>query len=184
MKFDAVVVGSGPAGAKTAEELARRGLKVLLLEKKKLPRFKLCGGCISKRTISLLPEGWESQVLNTIKGGILGFRGREFIEKTSHKEIAYIVDRSSFDFFLTMKAVEAGAVLWENTAFLGFEEDRYIRVKTSKGDVVTDFLVGADGFYTRVGKQLSYKKRKFFRSVEFWTDGHLEGKVVIDLGLV
>jgi flavin-dependent dehydrogenase len=44
MNFDAVVVGAGPGGAFSAYWLAKNGLKVLLLEKKPLPRFKLCGG--------------------------------------------------------------------------------------------------------------------------------------------
>jgi len=184
MGYEVVVVGGGPAGASTARFLAKNGVKVLLIEGKRLPRFKLCGGCLSRRAVSLLPEGWESEVLNTVRGGFLGFRGERFHHGTSPLPVAYIVDRASFDYFLVERAVREGAELWEGVKFLGFELDGKLRVITDRGAVETDFLVGADGFYTRVGRQLGYVKRRFFRSVEFWTEGDLVDKVVIDLGLV
>ncbi|RLJ71283.1 geranylgeranyl reductase family protein [Hydrogenivirga caldilitoris] len=184
MKYDVVVVGGGPAGASTARYLSQKGAKVLLIERRKLPRFKLCAGCLSARITPLLPKGWESEVLNKVRGGLLGFRGEVFHEKLEPESVAYIVDRSSFDRFLVNSAVEEGTVLWEETEFLSFEPGGTLRVKTDKGTVEANFLVGADGFYTRVGRQLGYRKEKYFRSVEFWTEGDLRDRVVIDIGVV
>ncbi len=185
MRFDAVVVGGGPAGASTARFLAQQGVKVLLIEKKRLPRFKLCAGCLSARIAPLLPEGWEAEVLNTIRGGFLGFRGERFHQIVRKEPVAYIIDRASFDHFLVKSASEAGADVWEGTEFLEFEEEKdSILVRTSAGVVKTDFLVGADGFYTKVGKQLGLRKRRFFRSVELWTEADLREEVVIDVGVV
>ncbi len=45
--YDLVVVGGGPAGSTCAREAALRGLRVLLIEKERLPRNKLCGGALS-----------------------------------------------------------------------------------------------------------------------------------------
>ena len=182
MRYDVVVVGGGPAGATCARILAKNGAKVLILEKRKLPRFKLCAGCISKRIEKLLPKGWEKEILNVIRGGVLGFRGREFVERNAGEDVAYIIDRASFDYFLVREAVGSGADLWEGIEFLGFEEG--FKVKTSAGEIEADFLIGADGFYTKVGRVLGYEKRKFFRSVEFWTEGSLGDRVVIDAGVV
>ena len=189
MRYDAVVVGAGPSGSSVARFLSEKGLKVLLIEKKRLPRFKLCGGCLSARIEDYLPDGWKRLTLNTIRGGILGFRGREFIAKDSERAVAYIVDRADFDHFLAQKAVERGAELWEGTEFKGFSSNGLIKVRTGKGDVTCDFLIGADGFYSRVGKSLGLAPQKYFRSVEFWTAGgtlaqDLGERVVIDLGLV
>src|SRR5690349_9992574 len=54
--FDVAIVGAGPAGTTAALHLARRGLKVALLEKETLPRYKTCGGAIVARGLSLLPR--------------------------------------------------------------------------------------------------------------------------------
>ena len=183
-RYDVVVVGGGPAGATSARVLAEAGVRVLLLEKKRIPRFKLCAGCLSARIEGLLPEGWRRLVLNDIKGGLLGFRGENYLSVTSERPVAYIVDRSDFDSFLVEVAVSSGSELWDGAEFIDFEEGFPLKVRTSRGTVQTDFLIGADGFYTRVGKLLGYRKGKFFRSIEFWTEGTLEDRVVIDIGLV
>jgi flavin-dependent dehydrogenase len=54
--WDVVVIGAGPAGCITARELARSGCAVLLLEAKKFPRPKVCGGCINHRAVELLTQ--------------------------------------------------------------------------------------------------------------------------------
>lgn len=47
MTYDAIIIGGGPAGASAAIELSKRGHRVLLLEKRKLPASKLCGEFLS-----------------------------------------------------------------------------------------------------------------------------------------
>ena len=51
-----VVVGAGPAGSTMSYYLAKAGLKVLLLEKKKFPRDKYCGDAVCKTAIEILDE--------------------------------------------------------------------------------------------------------------------------------
>lgn len=184
MKFDVIVVGSGPAGSCSAYHLSKAGLKVLILEKEKIPRFKLCAGCISARTHRLLPEGYEKLILNTIKAGRLGFKGLEEARVDAGGDVAWIVDRRDFDHFLAMKALEAGAELIQ-AEFMGFEKNKAgYRVYTSSGTFDTDFLVGADGFYSKVAKLLGYRKKKFFRSLELFTKGNMKDEVLIEIGYV
>ncbi|HKP81647.1 MAG TPA: NAD(P)/FAD-dependent oxidoreductase [Pyrinomonadaceae bacterium] len=45
--FDVIIAGAGPAGSSAAIHLARKGVRVLLVEQKKFPRAKLCGEFIS-----------------------------------------------------------------------------------------------------------------------------------------
>src|SRR5512139_2655565 len=45
--FDVAIIGAGPAGSAAAIELARAGRRTLLVEKKRFPREKVCGGCLS-----------------------------------------------------------------------------------------------------------------------------------------
>ncbi len=183
--YDVIVIGGGPAGSSAAYYASKNGLKVLILEKYKVPRFKLCAGCISKRIAPYLPEGWERFVLNRIKGGILGYGGREEFELSADEEVAYITDRVEFDTFLLEKAQGKGADFVDECEVLGFEtEGGKYRVITSKGNFHADFIVGADGFYSKTAQALGYKKDKFFKALEFFTRGDLSEKVMIDIGLV
>lgn len=104
--FDVVVVGGGPAGATAANDLARRGRKVALLDK--AGRIKPCGGAIPPRLIRdfaipdhllkarvnlarmISPSG--ASVDMPIKGGFVG-----------------MVDRADFDEWLRNRAAEFGA---------------------------------------------------------------------------
>jgi menaquinone-9 beta-reductase len=53
-RFDAVVVGAGPAGASAAILLARAGWSVALVERVPFPRRKVCGECIAASNLPLL----------------------------------------------------------------------------------------------------------------------------------
>ncbi|HST11814.1 MAG TPA: FAD-dependent oxidoreductase [Terriglobales bacterium] len=52
--FDLAVIGGGPAGASAAITAARGGARVLLLERGKLPRQRVCGEFVSAESIDLL----------------------------------------------------------------------------------------------------------------------------------
>lgn len=54
--WDAIVIGAGPAGAVTARQLALKNFKVLLVDKAAFPRDKVCGCCLSRRTLEFLAE--------------------------------------------------------------------------------------------------------------------------------
>jgi flavin-dependent dehydrogenase len=54
--WDAVVIGAGVAGGVAAAMLARRGWRVLLVEKSNWPREKVCGGCLTANAASVLRE--------------------------------------------------------------------------------------------------------------------------------
>jgi len=45
--YDVIIVGAGPAGGTAAYTLGEAGLRVLVLEKETLPRYKPCGGGLS-----------------------------------------------------------------------------------------------------------------------------------------
>ena len=52
--WDAVVAGAGPAGALAAMILARSGARVLVVDRARFPRDKLCGDSLNPGTINLL----------------------------------------------------------------------------------------------------------------------------------
>jgi flavin-dependent dehydrogenase len=50
---DVVVIGGGPGGAVAAKNCAQHGMRTILLERKKLPRHKVCGGIIVSNMASV-----------------------------------------------------------------------------------------------------------------------------------
>ncbi len=184
MRYDVVVVGAGPAGSTCAYELSKKGLKVLLVEKKPLPRFKLCAGCLSRRTEYLLPFGWEKLILNTIYSGVLRYKDKSF-SLESEEPIAYIIDRGTFDQFLAHKAQEQGAhIIFGEFSYFEREGSQY-KVFIGNRTFTCDFIIGADGFHSKVAKLLGYRKEKFYRSVEFFSKMAWNSKEVeINIGLV
>ena len=68
LDYDVVVVGAGPGGSTAARSCAQAGLKTLLVEKERLPRYKPCGGCLSIKAVRLLGFDLSTVVENTIYG--------------------------------------------------------------------------------------------------------------------
>lgn len=52
--WDVLILGAGPAGSLAARQLALQGAKVLLVEKKSLPRDKVCGACLNGQALQIL----------------------------------------------------------------------------------------------------------------------------------
>ena len=52
--YDIIIIGAGPGGSTAAYLLARHNFKVVLVDKEVFPRYKLCGGLLSMKTIQLI----------------------------------------------------------------------------------------------------------------------------------
>src|SRR6185295_11001479 len=62
--WQVVVIGAGPAGAVCAFRLAREGKKVLLVDRAIFPRSKVCGSCISARTLEHLRTAGLASIID------------------------------------------------------------------------------------------------------------------------
>jgi len=156
MHYDVIVVGGGPSGATAAEDLARGGRKVALIDR--AGRIKPCGGAIPPRLIADfdIPEDQLVAKINTarmisptqrqvdipIEGGFVG-----------------MVDREHFDEFLRKRAAGAGAHRYTGT-FKRIERDAdgthvVYRDKASGNEarLSTTYVIGADGARSEVGRQ-------------------------------
>ena len=116
-KYDIVVIGAGPAGSMLAYDLASRGVDVLLVEKHRLPRYKPCGGGLTRRSLDLLPFEMNGILEDRVTTARLHLNGTTISEERTSDPMIGMVMRDTFDHFMVQRAVDAGAVLKENAVF-------------------------------------------------------------------
>ena len=142
-RYDAIVVGAGPAGSVTALRLAQEGASVLLLDRAKFPRDKPCGGGLTYRAVRELPVDVTPIIEDVVDRFEFSFRYRGRFERKSAATIILMTQRRRLDAFLAEQAQEAGAELREGVKVSSVTEDGAV---VAAGETLrADVVVGADG---------------------------------------
>ncbi len=155
--YDVIVVGGGPGGASASRFCASRGLRTLLLEKERLPRYKPCGGCLSLKTIRLLEFDINPVIENTINEAKFTYRLKKSFSIKSEAPFGFLVMRDRFDKFLIEKALAEGVTLLEGEKVIGVSEiGERVEVELARGNkFYSKYLIGADGAESTVSKSIS-----------------------------
>ncbi len=123
MSYDAIIIGAGPAGSSAAILLAQSGHRVLLLEKSRFPREKLCGEFITPECLNVFERlGVRRQMFDAGAKTIRRFKlfapdGRslqipmEWIANGHPHAIS--LTRAAMDFALLERAREVGVEIRE-----------------------------------------------------------------------
>ena len=121
--WDVCVVGAGPVGSTCAWYLARRGLRVLLLDKQRFPRDKLCGDAVTTRAqLHLERMGVLGEVLAAGEGrwaevgGFVSPSGLDYIADSTTgggRPLVIAIKRIALDVRVARAAARAGATLEE-----------------------------------------------------------------------
>ena len=155
MTYDCFVVGGGPSGATAADDLARAGRKVALLDRD--GRIKPCGGAIPPRLIAdfLIPDSQIVAKITTAR--MISPTGRA-VDIPIENGFVGMVDRDQFDEYLRARAASHGAERLTGT-FLRVERDAagthvVWRDKASGEErrSATKYVIGADGARSNVAK--------------------------------
>ncbi len=172
-KFDAIVVGAGPAGNAAAYTLAKAGLSVLQIERGEAPGSKNVQGAIlySDALERLIPDFREDAPLERHiieqrmwvmdDESYIGthFRSNEF-SKPPHNR--YTIIRAKFDKWFSKKVQEAGAlVICETTVkeLLRDKTGKVIGVDTDRaeGKIYADVVVLADGVNSTLARKAGFR---------------------------
>ena len=174
---DVIIVGAGPAGSTTAYYLAQAGIDVLLLEKSRFPREKVCGDGLTPRGVRALiamgvsvseQDGWvRNKGLRVIGAG----RRLEMAwpELSSYPGYGLVRPRTDFDEILARRAEQAGAKLVEGLTVTGpVLDERTGRITgvTARPEGAGDeraysarVIVAADGNSSRLSVAMGLRKR-------------------------
>ncbi|MEU7893532.1 geranylgeranyl reductase family protein [Nonomuraea sp. NPDC049152] len=169
---DVIVVGAGPAGSATAFYLAQAGLDVLLLEKTRFPREKVCGDGLTPRAVKQLMNmgvdidapGWvRNKGLRVVGGG--GRYDLDWPQLDSFPDFGLVRTRQDFDHIVAANAVKGGVRLMEGVNVTGpILDDRsgHIVGVTTKDGVSyrSRLVVAADGNSTRLALAMGLYKRE------------------------
>ena len=154
--FDVIIIGAGPAGASCANELVKNGVKTLVIEKKKLPRYKCCAGLLNDNVQEFILENFE-KIPSELKSVNQSLRITKNLKRFVELPINTIcVERYKLDNWLIKKS-----------KVKIIESSRYIKHYYSNGNIIIktnnnfneveyscSYLIGADGGYSSIRRQI------------------------------
>ncbi len=172
-KFDAIVVGAGPAGTACAYTLAKAGVSVLLIERGEYPGSKnVMGGVLYRKMMDDIIPGFYKEapierpiveqrfmMLDTESAVTFSYKGMEWGQEPYNN---FTVLRAKFDQWFADQAVKQGALLINETVVTEciVENGKVVGVRTDRpdGEVYADVVVLADGVNSLLAKSLGFHK--------------------------
>jgi flavin-dependent dehydrogenase len=161
-KSKIVIAGAGPAGSTLAIRLARSGFKVVLVERERFPRQKLCGEFISPECLRHFREVGVLDGMMSAGGDHV--HETRFFEKGGRSvvvpsdwfgsgEFALSLSRAEMDHQLLERARACGAEIFEGTTVSDVDSrNRSIRRLVAKRDDGTSVEIDADLFVDATGR--------------------------------
>lgn len=154
-RWDAMVVGAGPAGCAAAYDLAAAGYAVLVLDRAEFPRHKACAGGLTRKSLqalrySVAPVTREMVATITVEKG----RG-EAATLGGRNPLCAMTVRAELDDYCLRQTVAAGAEFARIGTIAALEaDDKGVTLTAREGRFRAGFLVGADGVHSRIRQLL------------------------------
>jgi geranylgeranyl reductase family protein len=174
-RCDALIVGGGPAGSSCARALRLAGWNVVVLDRARFPRDKVCGGWVTPgvfRAIDLDPDEYRATglVLQEITGFRTSVIGQPAVDTTYASVVSYAIRRCEFDNFLLRRA-QVCVLDNRPLATLRRERDSWI----VDDEIESPVVIGAGGHFCPVARQLQGERDRLdpviAKEAEFLLDG-------------
>lgn len=157
-QYDVIIVGAGPAGSTAAYALGQAGLRALVLEKERLPRYKPCGGGLSAALLSQFPFSFEPVIESQVTAIRYALGSHEVTVPLPPDQV-HMVMRDTFDYYILQQAraeVRQGAAV----RHVAEETDRVVVEMQDGGVVDGRYLIAADGAASRVAREVGLRRKK------------------------
>ncbi len=142
-RCDVVVVGAGPGGSSCARALHAAGLDVVVIDRSRFPRDKVCAGWITPpvlRALQIDPvdyaRGRTWQPITAFRTGLIGGR---LVETDYARPVSYGIRRCEFDDYLLLLVGAGGHACPVARRLRGDEPVPVIRAQEA------EFPIGSDG---------------------------------------
>ncbi|MCU1311707.1 MAG: hypothetical protein JWO20_2832 [Candidatus Angelobacter sp.] len=153
--YDLAVIGGGPAGSAAAITARRAGAKVLLVDRSRFPRQKVCGEFVSSEALELLRK-LLSQEFGTrlLESSVSITSARIFLDgrivTARIRPAAKSIPRFDMDDALWSSAADIGAHAHEQTSIQSIEGDGPFEVRTSGGSYSARSVINASGRWSNL----------------------------------
>jgi geranylgeranyl reductase family protein len=156
-EFDVVIIGAGPSGSSCGFFLDKK-LNVLMLEKEKLPRNKVCGTGVLGHVFEVF--GYKREEILRIAKSLEGNRvtdgyyvcdGERALVKPKRRLYNFCIPRYKLDYFFTKKALTKGVTLKQGEGVMKVEGNRVI---TDNGEYKGKIIVDASGVNSVLRKKM------------------------------
>jgi geranylgeranyl reductase family protein len=189
-RFDAIVVGAGPAGSTAAYRLSCAGAQVLLVDRERFPRDKPCGGGLTFRAVRQLPVPVDAVVEDVVDRIELGYDYGKRFERRGERPLILMTQRRRLDAYLAEQAASAGAEFRDGVRATVIEQDdsgATVRFRNSAAGA--EVVVGADGVNGLTVRALGLLPLRrhgvaLEGNVPYDDETRFRGRALVDLGTV
>ena len=152
--YDLIVIGGGPAGTSAAITAARNGARVLLLERGRLPRQKVCGEFVSAESLDLLTALLDSDHAALLRDSVRIPQARLYVDghmlKTAVDPPAASIARLELDAALWYSAERVGVDARQQVTAQNFAGTGPFRVSTPGREFESRAVINASGRWSNL----------------------------------